>query len=126
MYFNRGSLPWQGLKARTKLVKYNKICEKKTSTGIKQLCEGYPSKKKIFHLLFLGEFATYLTYCRSLGFEDKPDYAYLRKLFRDLFVRQGYTMDYEFDWVLLDKKEKQKNNSTQNDSNENVNNSSTP
>lgn len=93
MYFNRGSLPWQGLKARTKLEKYNRICEKKTSTGIKTLCEGYPP-----------EFATYLNYARSLGFEDKPDYQYLRKLFRDLFVRQKFVMDYEYDWVILDKK----------------------
>jgi serine/threonine protein kinase len=88
MYFNRGELPWQGLKARTKMEKYNRICEKKTSTGIKSLCEGFPT-----------EFATYLNYTRSLGFEDKPDYQYLRKLFRDLFVRQGYTMDYNFDWT---------------------------
>jgi serine/threonine protein kinase len=90
MYFNRGELPWQGLKARTKMEKYNRICEKKTSTGIKSLCEGFPT-----------EFATYLNYTRSLGFEDKPDYQYLRKLFRDLFVRQGYTMDYNFDWTSM-------------------------
>jgi serine/threonine protein kinase len=93
MYFLRGSLPWQGLKGRTKQEKYNKICEKKTSTGVKQLCDGFPM-----------EFATYLNYCRSLGFEDKPDYQYLRKLFRDLFVRMGYTMDYMFDWIILDMK----------------------
>jgi serine/threonine protein kinase len=90
LYFNRGELPWQGLKARTKMERYNRICEKKTSTGIKTLCEGFPT-----------EFATYLNYTRSLGFEDKPDYQYLRKLFRDLFVRQGYNMDYNFDWNNL-------------------------
>lgn len=92
MYFLRGMLPWQGLKARTKLEKYNRICEKKTTTGIKTLCEGFPQ-----------EFATYLNYTRSLGFEDKPDYQYLRKLFRELFIRMGYTMDFVYDWVLLDK-----------------------
>jgi len=29
MYFNRGQLPWQGLKAVTKKEKYNRIAEKK-------------------------------------------------------------------------------------------------
>ena len=45
-----------------------------------------------------GEFATYLNFCRSLKFEDKPDYAYLRQLFRNLFHKLGYTYDYVFDW----------------------------
>ena len=45
-----------------------------------------------------GEFATYLNFCRSLKFEDKPDYAYLRQLFRSLFHRLGYTYDHVFDW----------------------------
>jgi casein kinase I family protein HRR25 len=47
------------------------------------------------------EFAQYMNYCRSLQFEDKPDYAYLRKLFRDLFVREGYRYDAMFDWAVL-------------------------
>ena len=34
MYFLRGSLPWQGLKAATKKQKYEKISEKKMSTPI--------------------------------------------------------------------------------------------
>ena len=46
----------------------------------------------------LGEFVTYLNFCRSLKFEDKPDYAYLRQLFRNLFHKLGYTYDYVFDW----------------------------
>ena len=45
-----------------------------------------------------GEFATYLNFCRSLKFEDKPDYTYLRQLFRNLFHRLGFTYDYVFDW----------------------------
>jgi len=47
------------------------------------------------------EFATYLNYCRALRFDDKPDYKYLRRLFRDLFFRQGYAADYRFDWTVL-------------------------
>ena len=50
---------------------------------------------------FPNEFATYLNYCRALRFDDKPDYAYLRRLFRDLFFRQGYAADYRFDWTIL-------------------------
>eukprot|EP00732_Lithocolla_globosa_P003652 Lithocolla_globosa_v1_NODE_3015_length_1794_cov_301.641173.p1 type:complete len:340 gc:universal NODE_3015_length_1794_cov_301.641173:1591-572(-) len=90
MYFNRGSLPWQGLRAHTKKHKYEKISERKLSTKIEILCRGFPK-----------EFADYLVYTRSLQFDDKPDYAYLRKLFRDLFIREGLTYDNVFDWTIL-------------------------
>lgn len=39
MYFNKGSLPWQGLKAATKRQKYERISEKKMSTPIEELCK---------------------------------------------------------------------------------------
>ncbi|CAK9201888.1 unnamed protein product [Sphagnum troendelagicum] len=90
MYFLRGSLPWQGLKAGTKKQKYEKISEKKMSTTIEALCKAYPS-----------EFASYFHYCRSLRFDDKPDYAYLKRIFRDLFIREGFQFDYVFDWTIL-------------------------
>eukprot|EP00824_Muranothrix_gubernata_P003739 TRINITY_DN1472_c0_g1_i1.p1 TRINITY_DN1472_c0_g1~~TRINITY_DN1472_c0_g1_i1.p1 ORF type:complete len:305 (-),score=24.32 TRINITY_DN1472_c0_g1_i1:69-983(-) len=90
MYFSRGSLPWQGLRAATKKHKYEKISEKKMSTPTELLCRGYPS-----------EFATYLNYCRALRYDDKPDYSYLRKMFKDLFFREGYQYDYMFDWTLF-------------------------
>ncbi|RWR82759.1 casein kinase 1-like protein 2 [Cinnamomum micranthum f. kanehirae] len=85
-----GILPWQGLKAGTKKQKYEKISEKKASTSIEALCRGYPT-----------EFASYFHYCRSLRFDDKPDYAYLKRLFRDLFIREGFQFDYVFDWTIL-------------------------
>ncbi|MBA0594072.1 hypothetical protein Gorai_010993 [Gossypium raimondii] len=90
MYFLRGSLPWQGLKAGNKKQKYEKISEKKVSTSIEALCRGYPT-----------EFASYFHYCRSLRFNDKPDYAYLKRIFRDLFIREGFQFDYVFDWTIL-------------------------
>ncbi|XP_076225089.1 uncharacterized protein LOC116430498 isoform X2 [Nomia melanderi] len=90
MYFNRGSLPWQGLKAATKRQKYERISEKKMSTPVEELCKGYPV-----------EFASYLRYCRGLRFEERPDYSYLRQLFRTLFHGQGFTYDYVFDWNML-------------------------
>ncbi|GLT42144.1 hypothetical protein SLA2020_161630 [Shorea laevis] len=90
MYFLRGSLPWQGLKAGTKKQKYDKISEKKMLTPVEILCKSYSS-----------EFTSYFHYCRSLRFEDKPDYSYLKRLFRDLFIREGYQYDYVFDWTIL-------------------------
>ncbi|PIN22280.1 Casein kinase (serine/threonine/tyrosine protein kinase) [Handroanthus impetiginosus] len=90
LYFLRGSLPWQGLKAGNKKQKYEKISEKKVSTSIESLCRGYPS-----------EFASYFHYCRTLRFDDKPDYAYLKRIFRDLFIREGFQFDYVFDWTIL-------------------------
>ena len=44
MYFLRGSLPWQGLKAATNKQKYEKIGEKKQTTAIKDLCDSFPGK----------------------------------------------------------------------------------
>jgi casein kinase 1/casein kinase I family protein HRR25 len=92
MYFTRGSLPWQGLKANTKKQKYEKIMEKKMSTPIEALCKGYPGE---------AEFRSYFEYCRALRFDDKPDYAYLKRLFKELFFRKGFQLDAMFDWTVL-------------------------
>jgi casein kinase 1 alpha len=48
MYFNRGSLPWQGLKAATKKQKYEKISEKKMSTPVEILCKVKTKTKSQF------------------------------------------------------------------------------
>ncbi|WEW55431.1 Palmitoylated plasma membrane-bound casein kinase [Emydomyces testavorans] len=90
MYFLRGGLPWQGLKAATNKQKYEKIGEKKQTTAVKDLCEGYPE-----------EFNKYLTYVRNLGFEDTPDYDYLRDLFTQALKITGDVEDGEYDWMKL-------------------------
>ncbi|KAH9762460.1 Casein kinase 1-like protein 3 [Citrus sinensis] len=98
LYFLRGSLPWQGLKAATKKQKYDKICEKKLSTPIEVLCKSHPV-----------EFASYIHYCHSLTFDQRPDYGFLKRLFRDLFSREGYEFDYIFDWTIIKFQQAQKN-----------------
>ncbi|RHY10581.1 hypothetical protein DYB25_004157, partial [Aphanomyces astaci] len=90
MYFLRGSLPWQGLKANTKKQKYEKIMEKKINTPTDVLCRGFPT-----------ELRAYFEYTRALRFDDKPDYAYLRRLFKELFFRKGFQFDAMFDWTVL-------------------------
>ena len=93
MYFNRGSLPWQGLKAATKTQKYEKISEKKMITPVEDLCKGFPM-----------QFAMFINYCRSLRFDQVPDYIYLRELFRILFRSLNHQYDYSFDWTILKQK----------------------
>lgn len=90
MYFLRGGLPWQGLKAATNKQKYEKIGEKKQTTAIKDLCADYPE-----------QFGQYLSYVRNLGFEDTPDYDHLRDLFLQALSRTGETDDGVYDWMLL-------------------------
>ena len=48
--------------------------EKKLKTRIDVLCKGFPS-----------EFGTFITYSRNLKFDEKPDYAWCKKLFKDLY-----------------------------------------
>jgi casein kinase 1 len=95
MYFLRGGLPWQGLKAATNKQKYEKIGEKKQTTVIKDLCEGFPI-----------QFEKYLTYVRNLGFEDTPDYDYLRDLFTQALKETGGVEDGEYDWMKVSKDSK--------------------
>ena len=61
--------------------------------------------KKAFRIIwqniFLVKFGMYQNYVRSLRFEEKPDYAYLRKLMKNLFHRQGFSYDYVYDWITL-------------------------
>ena len=55
--------------------RYQKIGDTKRATPIEVLGESYPE-----------ELATYLRYVRRLDFFETPDYDYLRKLFRGMFV----------------------------------------
>eukprot|EP01062_Namystynia_karyoxenos_P017588 TRINITY_DN16485_c0_g2_i1.p1 TRINITY_DN16485_c0_g2~~TRINITY_DN16485_c0_g2_i1.p1 ORF type:complete len:443 (+),score=135.04 TRINITY_DN16485_c0_g2_i1:120-1448(+) len=88
LYFLRGSLPWQSLKASSRLDKYAFICEKKVALSPETLCRDLPR-----------EFCTFLQYTRALDFDQAPDYEYLKTLFRSLFIRQGYKLDFCYDWI---------------------------
>merc|ERR1711959_746954 len=64
------------------------------------LCKGIPK-----------EFITYLKYVRELGFAETPNYKYLKRLCRRLFVISGYDFDYRYDWVEDKYKKKSKKHS---------------
>lgn len=88
IYFLRGSLPWQGLKADNLKQRYQLIGETKRNTPIEVLCKDFPP-----------EVGTYLRYCRTLDFFQRPDYNYLRQLFWDMFERESYKDDGMYDWT---------------------------
>lgn len=52
--------------------------------------------------LFLAEeFAIYMNYVRKLGFEESPDYDFLRELFAKVLKNIGEQDDGIYDWMLL-------------------------
>ena len=80
--------------------------ERKLATSAESLCEGFPSKFDLVKLvianvqqfLVTDEFVAYFKYIKSLEFEDKPDYDFLKENFRKLFFKEGFENDSLFDW----------------------------
>lgn len=91
LYLQRGSLPWQGIYARSKKEKYARILDEKLNHSITELCREGPK-----------EFGTMLHYARSLRFDEAPDYRYLRRMFRNLFHRLRFLPDEKYDWMILE------------------------
>jgi casein kinase I homolog HRR25 len=87
VYFLKGRLPWQGLRAETKQERYDKIKEYKETLKIWELCSDLPH-----------EFYMYIFYVRNLGYDDWPNYEYLKDLFRGLLRKNGWRDDGKFDW----------------------------
>lgn len=89
LYLLNGTLPWIGCPGKTKQEKYKAIGQIKSTKSIEELVQPHPQ-----------EFVNYLSYVKSLKFEQKPDYAYLKKNFKELFARLKFNYDYIFDWDL--------------------------
>ena len=100
IYFSKGNLPWQGIKAKNNNEKYIKILSKKINIKNEELCSELPEN-----------FPKFLQYIRDLQFEDKPDYDYLRRLLREMKEGNDVDLDnvkYEFTHIL-EKKEHRDN-----------------
>jgi hypothetical protein len=67
------------------------IKEKKQQITVEDLCADLPM-----------QFLNYMKYCRKLKFEEKPDYAELKIMFKNLFYEKHYDSNFGFDWVFLD------------------------
>lgn len=91
IYFSNGSLPWQGIDSPNKQEKYEKIGDKKMKVPVEVYTRNLPE-----------EFSLFLNYTKSLLFDEKPDYVYIKKLFEDLFIRENFVKDYAYDWTNQD------------------------
>ena len=87
IYFLKGRLPWQGLKADKKEDRYKKIYEIKKNIKIKDLCSSFPE-----------EFESFYNYIRNLEFQQVPDYDYLKLLLKNILEKNNYILDYYYDW----------------------------
>ena len=92
IYFLKGKLPWQGFNRQNNAEKFDQILQRKRDMTPVQLCEGLPL-----------EFASFLTYCQQLEFEEAPNYEYWRREFQDVMRENGLVYDGEFDWFKRDK-----------------------
>eukprot|EP00340_Litonotus_pictus_P008426 CAMPEP_0170523294 /NCGR_PEP_ID=MMETSP0209-20121228/8731_1 /TAXON_ID=665100 ORGANISM="Litonotus pictus, Strain P1" /NCGR_SAMPLE_ID=MMETSP0209 /ASSEMBLY_ACC=CAM_ASM_000301 /LENGTH=412 /DNA_ID=CAMNT_0010811313 /DNA_START=25 /DNA_END=1263 /DNA_ORIENTATION=- len=79
IYFILGELPWQGIKAKSKSEKKEKIMEMKLKTN-------FATDKRIPKELLL-----FLDFAKALKYEEKPDYKYIYKQ-----LNQIIAANYEF------------------------------
>jgi len=85
LYLYHGRLPWQGSYVPDVKAKRRRMGEMKLA--ILDHLQGWPPE--------LGEF---FQHCRSLGFDEAPDYDHLRGLLQLMMARNGWDCDYQFDW----------------------------
>ncbi|CAK0882208.1 unnamed protein product [Prorocentrum cordatum] len=87
VWFLKGRLPWQGLDAISSEERMTKIAAAKAGIAAATLCGGLPR-----------EIEAYVTYCRGLGFEERPDYRRLRSLLRAAVGHEGVPRTLRLDW----------------------------
>ncbi len=89
IYLIKGSLPWFELKSETMIEAYDETAKlKKDKIG--ELLEGLPDA-----------FSTVLSYLKGLKFEETPSYDKIRQSLLSLMKRNGYELDYKYDWTYL-------------------------
>ena len=89
VFLRNGSLPWNRLDLKGSRIKtkYYRYLDLKRSITPENLCKNLPQ-----------EFATYVRYCRNLGFEEDPNYNNLRDLFKGLLIKMKEINDSNFTW----------------------------
>ena len=97
IYLMKGKLPWQGLKVKTKQERSTKVCDIKSSISVEKLCKGCPEE-------FQEIMISYFHHVKNLGFEEAPNYSFVRKLFSSDMHFANYNPPlipeekFRFDW----------------------------
>ena len=93
-------LPWQGYEIHGPCAKknYETIVDLKHKSKPEEICRGLPP-----------EFAKYIIYCLKLNFEEKPDYEYLRNLFKQVLLKNQKDIKSEFSFINIIRMTKYKN-----------------
>ncbi|KAM3147615.1 hypothetical protein pb186bvf_000422 [Paramecium bursaria] len=86
IYFIKGELPWQNIKAPTKEQKYESILQMKMSNSLSQLCKNLPKC-----------FMMYFQHVKSLLFQQQPNYSLLRALFQKQ-LEETKSIQSLYDW----------------------------
>ena len=94
IYFLKGRLPWQDVKAKTKEERYKLIHQIKAKSTIDSLCKDIPN-----------EFTELLQYVKDLQFEARPCYnkfySYFQNLINKLNIDQIREKNYNYIWEKM-------------------------
>lgn len=90
VFLAKGTIPWIGVNCENKKKKIDLIGTMKMTTSIDTICSGLPE-----------EFSIFLREVKALKANDEPKYAEYRLLFRNLFIREGFIFDMNYDWKEL-------------------------
>ena len=91
VYFLKRRLPWQSITGNKKMERYLKIYKMKKNTTPEKLCEG-----------LFPEMAEFISYAKSLEFEQEPDYTFLQNIFNRMLKRVHNTNEQLiFSWIKM-------------------------
>ena len=79
IYFLRGSPPWSSIKLTMDMKWHKETLQRKMGSPLNLLGSAYPNK-----------FSVFLSYTCALCFNEKPDYAYICKIFCKLLLHTEY------------------------------------
>ena len=88
VYLHNGNLPWSGLRAENKQLKYLNIKTTKEGVPAEELCRGMPPV-----------IADFLTYAKKLEFTEAPDYKTWISAFESSM--KANLKSYELPWISL-------------------------